>query len=104
GRPSGEMMPFFDCVELFLKWIEKRISEYHTLLTRNAIFIKRTAGMGILTPEMAVSYGCTGPVLRGSGVDYDLRRDGEAIYTRMYQGDSFEIPVAPFAKVAPCEV
>ncbi|MFO0429363.1 MAG: NADH-quinone oxidoreductase subunit D [Planctomyces sp.] len=104
GRTPGEMMPFFDCVELFLKWIEKRISEYHTLLTRNAIFIKRTAGMGILTPEMAVSYGCTGPVLRGSGVDYDLRRDGEAIYTRMYQGYSFEIPVAPFAKVAPCEV
>ncbi|MCP4512142.1 MAG: NADH-quinone oxidoreductase subunit D, partial [Fuerstiella sp.] len=38
-----------------------------------------------------------GPVLRGSGVDYDLRRDGEAIYTRMYEGYDFQIPVAEFA-------
>ena len=45
---------------------------------------------------MAKSYGCTGPVLRGSGIDYDLRRDGEEIYTRMYKGYNFEIPVAPF--------
>jgi NADH-quinone oxidoreductase subunit D len=103
-RTPGERMPFLDCVELFLKWIELRIHEYHTLLTRNAIFIKRTAGMGILTPEMAVSYGCTGPVLRGSGVNYDLRRDGEPIYTRMYKGYDFEVPVAPFLKVAPREV
>jgi NADH-quinone oxidoreductase subunit D len=103
-RTPGERMPFLDCVELFLKWIELRIHEYHTLLTRNAIFIKRTAGMGILTPEMAVSYGCTGPVLRGSGVNYDLRRDGEPIYTRMYKGYDFEVPVAPFSKVAPREV
>lgn len=103
-RPPCERMLFFDAVELFLKWIEARIQEYHTLLTRNAIFIKRTAGMGILTPEMAVSYGCTGPVLRGSGVDFDLRRDGEPIYTRMYKGYNYEIPVAPFPKAAPREV
>jgi NADH-quinone oxidoreductase subunit D len=82
---------------MFLKWLEPRIWEYHTLLTRNAIFIKRTAGLGVLTPEMAVSYGCTGPVLRGSGVDFDLRRDGEPIYTRMYKGYDYKIPVAPFA-------
>ena len=35
---------------------------------------------------MAIDYGCTGPVLRGSGVDWDLRRDGEPIYTEMYDG------------------
>ena len=40
---------------------------------------------------MAVDYGCTGPVLRGSGVDWDLRRDGEADYTRMYEGYKFEV-------------
>lgn len=99
----GRRGPFFEVVEMFLVWLEKRIREYHTLLTRNAIFIKRTADIGILTGDVAVSHGCTGPVLRGSGVDYDLRRDGEPIYTRMYEGYDFEIPVAPF-KDAPSEV
>ncbi len=51
---------------------------------------------------MAVSYGCTGPVLRGSGVNYDLRRDGEDIYTRMYKGYDYEVIAAPF-KDAPVE-
>jgi NADH-quinone oxidoreductase subunit D len=100
---KGQRAPFFDVVEMFLSWLEDRIKEYHTLLTRNSIFIKRTAGIGVLSREMAISYGCTGPVLRGSGVDYDLRRDGEAIYTRMYEGYDFEIPVAEFAE-APREV
>ena len=85
---------------MFLDWMGPRIKEYHTLLTRNAIFVRRTAGLGILSPEMAMSYGCTGPVLRGSGVDYDLRRDGEPIYTRMYEGYNFKIPVAPFSDPA----
>ncbi len=40
---------------------------------------------------MAVDYGCTGPVLRGSGIDWDLRRDGEPVYTRMYEGYQFEV-------------
>ena len=43
--------------------------------------------------EMAIDYGCTGPVLRGSGVDYDLRRDGEERYTEMYDGYAFEVIV-----------
>ncbi len=42
---------------------------------------------------MAINYGCTGPVLRGSGVDYDLRRDGEARYTSLYDGYEFEVIV-----------
>ncbi len=50
---------------------------------------------------MAIDFGCTGPVLRGSGVDHDLRRDGEPIYTRMYEGYNFKIPVAPFADAPP---
>ena len=65
--------------------------EYHTLLTTNAIFVKRTAGIGVLSPEMAIDYGTSGPVLRGSGVDHDLRRDGEEIYTAMYDGYAFEV-------------
>lgn len=75
----------------FLDQFVPVIQEYHTLLTSNAIFIKRTAGIGVLSREMAIDYGCTGPVLRGSGVDYDLRRDGEERYTEMYDGYAFEV-------------
>ena len=75
----------------FLDQFEPVIEEYHTLLTSNAVFIKRTAGIGVLPADMAISYGCTGPVLRGSGVDWDLRRDGEPFYTRMYEGYKFEV-------------
>jgi NADH-quinone oxidoreductase subunit D len=97
GHKPGTTMSWSDAVLLFLEWLEKRVSEYHTLLTRNSIFIKRTAGLGVMPAEMAIDYGCTGPVLRGSGVDFDLRRDGEPIYTRMYDGYSFKVVFAPFA-------
>jgi NADH-quinone oxidoreductase subunit D len=103
GKPEDLTLSWADACRLFLDWLEKRIPEYHTLLTTNQIFIKRTAGLGVLPREMAINYGCTGPVLRGSGVDHDLRRDGEPIYTRMYEGFKFNIPVAPF-EVAPPEV
>ncbi len=102
GRPQDEQVSWMDGVKMFLDWLEPRIKEYHTLLTRNHIFIKRTAGLGVMDREMAIDYGCTGPVLRGSGVDWDLRRDGDPIYTRMYEGYSFDVPVAPF-KEAPRE-
>jgi NADH-quinone oxidoreductase subunit D len=77
--------------EDFLTQFEPIISEYHTLLTTNAIFIKRTAGIGVMPAKMAIDYGTSGPVLRGSGVDHDLRRDGEEIYTAMYDGYAFEV-------------
>ena len=77
----------------FLEQFEPIIAEYHTLLTTNSIFIKRTAGIGVMSPEMAIDYGTSGPVLRGSGVDHDLRRDGEEIYTAMYDGYAFEVIV-----------
>jgi len=75
----------------FLDQFEPVIDELHALLTSNAIFIRRTAGVGVLSPQMAVDYGCTGPVLRGSGVDWDLRRDGEPRCTQMYEGYKFEV-------------
>ena len=87
--PSG----WLQRCEQFLSELEPIILDYHTLLTTNAIFIKRTGNIGYLSPEMAVDYGCTGPVLRGSGVDYDLRRDGEERYTDMYDGYAFEVIV-----------
>jgi NADH-quinone oxidoreductase subunit D len=50
----------------FLDYFKPRIEEYHTLLTRNHIFVMRTAKIGILPRKMALDYGCTGPMLRGS--------------------------------------
>ncbi|MEX0978391.1 MAG: NADH-quinone oxidoreductase subunit D, partial [Pirellulales bacterium] len=79
--------------EAFIDQLRPVIDEYHTLLTTNAIFVRRTATIGELSAEMAIDYGCTGPVLRGSGVDYDLRRDGEQRYTEMYYGYAFEVIV-----------
>jgi NADH-quinone oxidoreductase subunit D len=77
--------------EEFLDQFGPIIDEYHTLLTTNAIFVKRTAGIGIMSPEMAIDFGTSGPVLRGSGVDHDMRRDGEEICTSMYEGYAFEV-------------
>lgn len=99
GHAPGTAMSWADATLIFLDWLEKRIYEYHTLLTRNSIFIQRTAGLGVLPADMAIDYGCTGPVLRGSGVDFDLRRDGEPIYTRMYKDYKFKVISAPFAGV-----
>ncbi len=79
--------------EAFLEQLLPVIDECHALLTTNAVFVRRTAGIGVLPPELAINYGCTGPVLRGSGVDQDLRRDGEEFYTSMYDGYAFEVIV-----------
>ncbi len=79
--------------EAFLEQFEPVIAEYHALLTTNSIFVKRTAGIGTMSPELAIAYGCSGPVLRGSGIDQDLRRDGEERYTEMYDGYAFEVIV-----------
>jgi len=56
-------------------WLPRRLEEYHDLLTTNEIIQIRTIDTGVLDPEVATSYGCTGPVGRASGLDYDLRRD-----------------------------
>ena len=64
----------------FLDYLKPRILEYHALLTTNHIFVQRTAGIGVLDKETALSYGCTGPMLRGSldrtkgDPDWDLRK------------------------------
>jgi len=64
----------------FLHYLKLRIPEYHTLLTTNHIFVQRTANIGVLPKDTALSYGCTGPMLRGSldrrngDPDWDLRR------------------------------
>lgn len=58
----------------FVDAMPKRIDEYETLLTRNTIWLQRTQGVGRLSAEDALSHGVTGPVLRASGVAYDVRK------------------------------
>ncbi len=77
--------------EKFLDELTPVIDELHAMLTNNSIFINRMGGVGVMPAAMAIDYGCTGPVLRGSGVDWDLRRDGEPIYTQMYDGYTWRI-------------
>jgi NADH-quinone oxidoreductase subunit D len=94
GGATADLPPgWLQKCEAFLDQLLPVIKEYHALLTTNAIFIRRTAGIGVMTAEMAIDYGTTGPVLRGSGVDHDLRRDGEERYTEMYDGYAFEVIV-----------
>jgi NADH-quinone oxidoreductase subunit D len=62
-----------DCLK-FCEYLLPKIDEYEQLLTKNRIWINRTRGVGILSAEDAVAYGVTGPVLRGSGVKWDIRK------------------------------
>lgn len=80
---------WFQNVETFLDDFEKRLEEYHELLTYNQIFLKRTADVGVLPPDVAKEEGATGPVLRASGVEFDTRRDDPY---GLYPEFDFEIP------------
>ncbi|NHN58973.1 MULTISPECIES: NADH-quinone oxidoreductase subunit D [Halorussus] len=66
---------FFDKIRDFLDDLPRRVQEYHNMMTDNEIFQKRTVDTGVIDAETAKDYGCTGPVARGSGIDYDVRRD-----------------------------
>ncbi|SDJ36613.1 NADH-quinone oxidoreductase subunit C/D [Halovenus aranensis] len=66
---------YFENVRNFCEYIPERLEEYHNLLTGNELFQMRVLDTGVLPPEKAKDYGCTGPVARASGIDYDLRRD-----------------------------
>jgi NADH-quinone oxidoreductase subunit D len=79
-----------DHVRTFLEGFPARIDEFETLLTDNLIWRQRTEGVGVLTAEDALRYGCTGPVLRGSGVDYDVRK---AFPYGGYEEYAFDVPL-----------
>jgi NADH-quinone oxidoreductase subunit D len=79
-----------DKVKDFCKYFRPQIKELNDLLSYNKIFIKRTANVGVLPAEVAINYAVSGPVLRGSGVQWDLRKnDPYSVYDRL----DFEIPV-----------
>ncbi|WP_248515164.1 NADH-quinone oxidoreductase subunit D [Salinarchaeum laminariae] len=66
---------FFELTRDFLDGLPEATREFHDLLTNNEIMQLRTIDTGVIDPETAKDFGCTGPVARASGIDYDLRRD-----------------------------
>jgi len=84
---SGSLLDF---LEDFTQRFPKTIDEYETLLTDNRIWKQRTVGIGVLSPERALALGCTGPILRGSGIAWDLRKKQPY---EVYNQLDFEIPV-----------
>ncbi|TXK51976.1 NADH-quinone oxidoreductase subunit D [Pontibacter qinzhouensis] len=74
----------------FINYLMPKLDELETILFDNSIFINRTANVGILPLDVAINYGCSGPMLRGSGLKYDLRRvDGYSVYPEL----DFEVPI-----------
>lgn len=77
-KPGGvrEDIPegFIPKLNEFIKDMEKRIVDYEQLITGNEIFLMRMKNIGVISAEEAINYGMTGPSLRGSGVDYDIRK------------------------------
>jgi NADH-quinone oxidoreductase subunit D len=91
GGLSHDVKPDFqDKVRDFCKYFKPNIVELNNLLSFNKIFVERTANVGVLPGDVAINYGASGPVLRGSGVAWDLRKnDPYSIYSRF----EFDIPV-----------
>ena len=82
---------FFDRVRDFAGTFPERIDQYENLLTGNPIWTMRTKGVARMTAEDAIALGATGPTLRGSGVDFDLRRD---MPYSSYDKFQFKVPVS----------
>ena len=79
-----------DFIEDFTNRFPQYVDEYETLLTDNRIWKQRTVGIGVVSPERALALGFTGPMLRGSGVEWDLRKKQPyAVYDRV----DFDVPV-----------
>ena len=87
---EGRDGSLLDFIEHFTKRFPARVDEYETLLTDNRIWKQRTVGIAVVSPDRAINLGFTGPMLRGSGVEWDLRKKQPyAAYAHM----DFDIPV-----------
>jgi len=74
----------------FVDYLKPKLSEFEKVVIENKIFVDRTANVGVLPLDLAINYGITGPMLRGSGLKYDIRRaDGYSVYPEL----DFEVPV-----------
>ena len=93
-RPGGvarDVLPDFTAkIRAFAEKIDIKIPEYERLLTKNRIWMKRTIGVGVISREDAINLGLSGPGARGSGVDWDIRRDEPY---EAYDELEFDIPV-----------
>lgn len=81
---------FEEAVRAFLRLMPARIDEYERLLKRNPLWLQRTKGVGVISPEEAIAWGVTGPSLRGSGVNYDVRK---AQPYSSYDHFEFDVPL-----------
>jgi NADH-quinone oxidoreductase subunit D len=89
-RNRNRQGSLLDFIEDFTERFPKCVDEYETLLTDNRIWKQRTVGIGVVSPERAMALGFTGAMLRGSGVEWDLRKKQPyAVYDRL----DFDIPV-----------
>jgi NADH-quinone oxidoreductase subunit D len=79
-----------DFIEDFTERFPKHVDEYETLLTENRIWKQRTVGIGVVSPERALNLGFSGPMLRGSGIEWDLRKKQPY---EVYDKLDFDIPV-----------
>ena len=79
-----------DFIESFTERFPERVDEYETLLTDNRIWKQRTVGIGVVSPERALQLGFSGPMLRGSGIEWDLRKKQPY---EVYDKLDFDIPV-----------
>ncbi len=81
---------FVPAVQAFIDYFPKKVDDYERLLVDNPMWIDRTQGVGVITPEDALSNGCSGPTLRGSGVNWDIRK---AIPYSSYEQFEFDVPL-----------
>jgi NADH-quinone oxidoreductase subunit D len=91
GLAMEAPLDFLDRVQRFIRTFPEKIDEYANLLTGNPIFRNRLRGVGHLSAEDAIALGVTGPPLRASGVDFDLRRD---MPYSSYEKFHFQVPVS----------
>jgi NADH-quinone oxidoreductase subunit D len=91
GGVSHDLHPdFIRLAKEFVVYFRPKIKELNDLLTNNRIFIERTANVGILPLDTAINYGITGPMLRASGLKWDLRKDDTySVYNKF----DFDIPI-----------
>ncbi|MGE5734419.1 MAG: NADH dehydrogenase (quinone) subunit D [Acidobacteriota bacterium] len=91
GGLSRDLPPgWTDACRQFCKEVVVNIDESETFLTRNRIFVDRTRGVGVISREDAIDYGLSGPNLRGSGIEHDLRKAQPYL---VYDQLQFEVPV-----------
>lgn len=91
GLAMEPPLDFYDRVRNFLKIMPSKIEEYENLLSGNPIWVSRTKGVGYLSGADAIALGVTGPPLRASGVDWDLRRD---MPYSGYEKFQFRVPIS----------